>query len=194
MTLKNQLLTDETANLNSSPSIFSHFNVMSQSSSGGITYVCSPCGYDCDKIEHSSPGQCSSCGMPYVDKTSIQFANIDFVEMCKRISSNKSVVLIDVRSAGEFTGENEEVISFGHFEGAININVNELPMRLSELKGKENEEIIIYCSHSHRSPRASYFLTTHGFKNVANVEGGVSIFRERFASNSCLSNIFVPHE
>ena len=31
-------------------------------------YVCPPCGSECDKIEHHSPGVCSHCNMPLVKK------------------------------------------------------------------------------------------------------------------------------
>lgn len=96
-------------------------------------YVCTPCGYACDSIDHKSPGTCASCGMPYVEKTSVQFENITFTEMYNRLKRNKNILLLDVRSPGEFTGSNTSIHTFGHLKNAININVTELPARLGEL-------------------------------------------------------------
>jgi len=55
----------------------------------------------------------------------------------------------------------------------------------------KGQEVIVYCSHSHRSPRASYFLTTHGFKNVKNVSGGVSTLGT--TAPKCLDSYYVKH-
>ena len=157
-------------------------------------YVCTPCGYECDGAEHSGPGQCGSCGMAFVKKSTVHFDNIDFSEMCNRVKANKNIVLLDVRSPGEFSGETRQVPSFGHFKNAINISVDELGNRLDELSRYKDSEVIVYCSHSHRSPRATYLLTNSGFQNVANVSGGVSIMKQEFGDNSCLRDIYVQHE
>lgn len=156
-------------------------------------YVCTPCGYECDLREYNSPGTCTSCGMAYVEKSTIDFDNITFAEMCDRVNKNKDVLILDVRSPGEFSGENTSVPSFGHFKGAVNINVSELPSRLHELDAYKNKEIIVYCSHSHRSPRATYLMKTNGFENVSNVSGGVSILEREFGDNECVSELFVSH-
>lgn len=155
-------------------------------------YVCTPCGYECDLKEYNSPGTCNSCGMAYVEKSTVDFDNITFAEMCDRVKKNKDILLLDVRSPGEFTGETS-MSSFGHFKDAININVSELPARLVELEAYKNKEIIVYCSHSHRSPRATYLMKTNGFKNVSNVSGGVSILEREFGNNECISKLFVSH-
>lgn len=156
-------------------------------------YVCTPCGYACDDQEHSSPGTCSSCGMPFVEKSTIDFDNITFAEMCERVKKNSDILLLDVRSPGEYSGENSSVTSYGHLKGAMNINVSDLPARLTELEAYKNKEVIVYCSHSHRSPRASYMLSTNGFSNVANVLGGVSILSKEFGTNECVTDLYVKH-
>jgi rhodanese-related sulfurtransferase len=131
--------------------------------------------------------------MAFVDKSTVHFKNINFAEMCDRVKNNKNILLLDVRTAGEFTGENKEINSFGHIKNAININVSDLESRLSELEAYKNKEIIVYCSHSHRSPRATYIMTNNGFNNVANVVGGVSILADQFGENACLSELFIKH-
>jgi rhodanese-related sulfurtransferase len=154
-------------------------------------YVCLPCGHECDKEVHSSPGICSSCGMELVKASSIKFKNIDLNEMCDRLKANPQVILLDVRSPGEFNGSSKDVPSFGHFKNAININVQELEKRVNELSRYKNSEVIVYCSRSHRSPVASYFLGKQGFTKVKNMLGGVSTFT--VPNLYCLEKEFVFH-
>jgi rhodanese-related sulfurtransferase len=153
-------------------------------------YVCLPCGLECDHAIYTRAGTCRSCGMELIRKSSIRFKNIGLDEMCRRISANPAIVLLDVRTPGEFDGSTKEVPSFGHFKNAININVRELEARVGELAKYKNSEVIVYCSHSHRSPRASYLLGTQGFTNVKNMSGGVSTFT---ADSDCLKKEFVFH-
>jgi rhodanese-related sulfurtransferase len=152
-------------------------------------YVCTPCGQDCDQTIHDKPGTCHACGMALVEKSSITFKNLSFEEVCERLRANPKAVLLDVRTPGEFDGTARK--SFGHFTNAININVEELSQRMNEIEKYRDQEVIVYCSHSHRSPRASYMLTTSGFKNVENVQGGVSTITQ--AAKDCLADKFVTH-
>ncbi len=155
-------------------------------------YVCLPCGQECDKEIHLGPGKCSSCGMDLVKKSTIHFKDISLEEMCKRIQANRNVVLLDVRTPDEFKGTTKDIPSFGHFKKAININVKDLNQRLNELLKYKTSEVIVYCSHSHRSPRASYLLGTQGFTNVKNMIGGVSTFASPYDAD-CLKKEFVVH-
>ncbi|MEJ1237866.1 rhodanese-like domain-containing protein [Chryseolinea sp. T2] len=154
-------------------------------------YVCSPCGNDCDKRVYDKPGNCSVCGMALIDKATIGYKDIDFEAVCARVKANPKVVLLDVRSPAEFKGTSTDVPTFGHLKNAINVNIDELEARIEELNKFKDQEVIVYCSHSHRSPRASYYLSTHGFKNVKNVSGGVSELAS--AAPACLNQIYVKH-
>lgn len=156
-------------------------------------YVCSPCGYSCDDEIHKGPGTCSHCNMPLVKLSSITFKNIGVEDFCQRISINKEVIILDVRSPEEFAGKSKDVPSFGHFKNAINVSINDLENRLSELTRYKNKEVLVYCSHNHRSPRASYILSTHGFKNVKNMSGGVSTFSD-IKNLPCLKETFIFHK
>lgn len=152
-------------------------------------YVCTPCGLDCDNKVHTKPGACPACGMKLVEKSTVTFKNISFGQVCERLKANPKAVLLDVRTPGEYDGSAKH--SFGHFKNAININVEELQQRIGEIEKYKDQEVIVYCSHSHRSPRASYMLTTKGFKNVVNVQGGVSSMTQ--SEKDCLANNFVSH-
>jgi rhodanese-related sulfurtransferase len=65
-------------------------------------------------------------------------------------------VLLDVRSEFEY--------AIGHLDGAINIPVDDLPRRTSELD--PHASIVVYCLSGHRSEQAGRVLTGAGFDHV----------------------------
>jgi phage shock protein E len=67
--------------------------------------------------------------------------------------------VIDVRSRGEF--------ATGHFAGAINIPLDELPGKLATI-GKKDEPVIVYCASGMRSGSAQRLLQSAGFVSVEN--------------------------
>jgi rhodanese-related sulfurtransferase len=135
-------------------------------------YRCLPCGRDCDNKAWTKPGTCSDCHMELVKSNSITFRNIPPSAICDYISSHPQTILLDVRTPEEFSGTANP--NFGTLKNAINIPIQELPNRLSELDKYKGKEILVFCSHSHRSPRASHLLTQNGFKQVVNMSGGMS--------------------
>lgn len=153
-------------------------------------YVCMPCGGACDKTVYTKSGTCSVCHMELVEKSTLKFKNLSIEEFCERISANTNVVILDVRSEGEFTGSQRN--TFGHFKNAININVSDLKSRLAELKLYKDREVLVYCSHSVRSPRACILLSENGFTNVANMDGGVSTISK--SASACLQNNYLKHK
>lgn len=65
--------------------------------------------------------------------------------------------LVDVRTPQEFAD--------GHIDGAVNIPVQELDRRLTELEPK-NEPIVLYCRSGRRSSDAARMLTEAGYTSV----------------------------
>ena len=139
-------------------------------------YQCIPCGYDCDKTTYGKAGDCEQCKMPLVKTSSITFKSIEPSLICDYIKKHPDVVLLDVRTKEEFEGKADP--NFGTLKNAINIPVQELESKLSSISHLKNKEILVFCSHSHRSPRASYLLTQNGFTNVTNMAGGMSLVTE----------------
>jgi rhodanese-related sulfurtransferase len=133
-------------------------------------YQCLPCGYDCDDAVHTKPGTCEHCNMELVKKSSIVHKTIQPSALCAYIKAHPDVILLDVRSKGEFEGRDQ----YGTLKNAINIPVRELQAKIATISNLKNKEIIVYCSHSHRSPEAAYILTRNGFTNVTNMAGGMS--------------------
>lgn len=68
--------------------------------------------------------------------------------------------LIDVRNAGEFAR--------GHIPGAVNISVDEIRERQSEIPGNN---LLVYCQVGQRGHTASLLLKELGF-NAVNLDGG----------------------
>jgi len=142
-------------------------------------YSCTPCGQSCDKEVYSAKGICSHCHMPLVKTNTINFKTIAPSEICDYISRNPKVILLDVRTKDEFEGRVEPRL--GRLKNAINLPVQELEAKIASLAAYKDKEIIVYCSRSLRSPRASYILSQNGFKKVTNMAGGMSVMRD----NSC---------
>ena len=88
-----------------------------------------------------------------------------------------------------FINTKEFTVKWGT-KNAINIPVQELEKRMNELEKYKDKEIIVYCSHSHRSPRASYMLTQNGFKKVTNMLGGMSVWKDQVKKNDCNERLY----
>jgi rhodanese-related sulfurtransferase/DNA-directed RNA polymerase subunit RPC12/RpoP len=154
-------------------------------------YVCLPCGSPCDTAEYNETGTCSHCNMQLVKKSTIKHTNVEPEDLCSLVSKAgaENVLLLDVRTVPEFEGKAEQ--KFGRLKNAVNIPVQELEQRMNELSDWKNKKIIVYCSHSHRSPRASYILTQKGFKNVFNLQGGMSVWKTRVSDEKCNTDVYI---
>jgi len=114
--------------------------------------------------------------MKLVKKSTVHFKTIQPSEICDYIKSHPNIVLLDVRTKEEFEGSSNP--NFGSLKNAINLPIQVLEEKITTLDKYKDKEIIVYCSHSHRSPRASYILTQHGFSNVTNLAGGMSEMKD----------------
>jgi len=147
---------------------------------GTEQYGCLPCGRDCDNTEYKEPGACPHCHMKLVKKSGIVFKTIQPSEICEYIFQHPGVVLLDVRTKEEFEGKANP--NFGTLKNAINIPIQELEEQLGNISYLKEKEIIVFCSHSHRSPQASYLLNMNGFTKVTNMAGGMSVMKD----SSCI--------
>lgn len=94
---------------------------------------------------------------------------ISVEEVAKRLRDDPAFVLLDVREADELATVN--------VRGARWIPMREIPQRLSELD--RNAPIAVMCHHGGRSERVAGFLIAQGFKDVANVDGGIDAYARR---------------
>jgi rhodanese-related sulfurtransferase len=168
-----------------------HAEKMTSAIQSDSIYVCMPCGSSCDNVVCKKPGICSHCNMKLVSKTTVKFNKIEPASLCNFITEKgkKNVMLLDVRTAEEFSGKAKD--KFGKLVGAVNIPVQDLEKRIAELAKYKNKEIVVYCSHSHRSPRASYLLMQNGFTKVTNMQFGMSEWQRKAKSNICNDKLYV---
>ncbi len=110
--------------------------------------------------------------MKLVETSTVTFGSVPPSAICGFIRQNPGAVLLDVRTKAEFEGK--AAPNFGTLKGAINIPLQELESKLASISHLKNKPVLVFCSHSHRSPRASYLLTQNGFTNVINMDGGMS--------------------
>jgi rhodanese-related sulfurtransferase len=115
--------------------------------------------------------------MDLVEKSTVHFKTIEPPMLCQYIAGHPNVVLLDVRTKEEFEGKADP--NYGTLKNAINVPVQELEKNISTLAPYKDKEIIVYCSHSHRSPHACYILTQNGFSNVTNMAGGMSVMKDK---------------
>ncbi|MDN7026186.1 rhodanese-like domain-containing protein [Methanoculleus sp. FWC-SCC1] len=79
-------------------------------------------------------------------------------------SGNASVVLIDVRTPGEY--------SAGHLDGAVNIDSVSFADRMGDLD--TNATYLLYCQGGVRSADVRSQMTEAGYPAVYDIEGGIA--------------------
>jgi len=92
--------------------------------------------------------------------------NITTDKASELITSDSNIVLLDVRTPEEFSGE------LGHLKNAILIPVQELEARIGEMDQYKEKKILAYCRTGRRSLTATKILRDHGF-DATNVQGGM---------------------
>ena len=97
--------------------------------------------------------------------------NISVNDFKKEMKATKSIVILDVRMQDELTGP------LGKIDGSINIPLQELEKRISELNKYKNRELYIISRSGIPSKLAAEMLRDHGFKAV-NVVGGMMAYRQ----------------
>ncbi|HER26904.1 MAG TPA: rhodanese-like domain-containing protein, partial [Rhodospirillales bacterium] len=92
-------------------------------------------------------------------------------EVHEMIQNGTDILIIDVRSESEFTG------NLGHISGALNLEAADLKNRLAGGDGQFNElkgeTVLVTCRTENRSPRVAKILTKAGFTNVCVLKGGM---------------------
>ncbi|HEV2109720.1 MAG TPA: rhodanese-like domain-containing protein [Gammaproteobacteria bacterium] len=77
-------------------------------------------------------------------------------------------VLLDVREPWEYAQV--------HVEGSLHIPMGQIPDRLAELNSAHN--YVVMCHHGGRSQQVAAYLDSRGFRQVANLTGGIDAWAE----------------
>jgi UPF0176 protein len=98
----------------------------------------------------------------------------------------KGATVVDMRNHYES--------EIGKFKGAICPDVEtfkeELPEVKKMLKGKEDEQILLYCTGGIRCEKTSAYLKHHGFQDVNQLHGGIIDYARQLDSDESLNNNF----
>ena len=117
---------------------------------------------------------------------------IYFKEACDLIAKTPDLLLLDVRSPGEYADTSRFIGSrIGRLKGAINISVDSVEKHYNELLPYKGKTILVYCSHSFRSRRVSKLLADSGFAKVYSLNGGMTeVDREPDAAFPCKASLY----
>ena len=83
-----------------------------------------------------------------------------------KLQSDTNLVLLDVRTEGEFNGP------LGRLDGAILIPLGDLETRIAELEEYKDKDIVVYCRSGIRSRSGTRLLLKNGY-NAVNLLGGI---------------------
>lgn len=87
-------------------------------------------------------------------------------EFDKKISSEKNIQLIDVRTPEEYQQ--------GHIKNAKNINIYDPNFEKDIQKLDKSKPVYIYCRSGNRSRSAAQVLSSNGFKTIYDLQGGIT--------------------
>ncbi len=95
------------------------------------------------------------------------FNNISVAELQAMLAKG-GVRLVDVRTDAE--------TARGYINGAMKLPLHLLPMRLQELD--RSAPVVFYCQMGGRSAQAAGFAAAQGFKEVYNLQGGITAWAQ----------------
>jgi rhodanese-related sulfurtransferase len=94
--------------------------------------------------------------------------NVSGTEAAKLIRETKDLIVLDVRSKGEY--------ATGHINGSKLMPVSELSSRISELEKFRGKPILVHCASGGRSPKAVTILLKNKFGPIYHMNHGLASF------------------
>jgi uncharacterized membrane protein YdjX (TVP38/TMEM64 family) len=93
---------------------------------------------------------------------------MDVENVKQKLDTGEDVLLLDVRSAEDYVGEQ------GHVKGSLLIPLEELNSRLSEIENFQEKTVMTICRTDRRSAKAALILAKNGFADVHVVKQGMT--------------------
>jgi len=91
--------------------------------------------------------------------------NVSGEEAVKLISENKDLIILDVRTKGEYQS--------GHIKGSILMPVGDIASRITELEKFRGKPILVHCASGGRSPKAVNVLLKNKFSPIYHMNHGL---------------------
>jgi len=95
--------------------------------------------------------------------------SITMQEFKEKLKNDKDLIVLDVRTEQELSGP------LGKIDNVINIPVQDLERRISELKEYKDKEFAVICRSGNRSVLGTEIMLKNGF-NAKNVLGGMKAY------------------
>lgn len=92
---------------------------------------------------------------------------ISSADLKRRLERHNDISVLDVRPSKDYHGE------LGHITGSLNIPIDELPKRLSELESHRDRPLAVICRTNRMSGKAVQWLRETGFKQALLVDDGM---------------------
>jgi rhodanese-related sulfurtransferase len=99
------------------------------------------------------------------------FKNLNAQDFESRLQQKDKGILLDVREKFEYEG--------GHIPNSLNIPLSQIKGRLNEIP--KNRDVLLYCRSGMRSKQAGRILSKHGYKQLFNLQGGISSWKGKIA-------------
>ena len=90
---------------------------------------------------------------------------IDVESASRLLTEDESVLLLDVRDLAEYDTV--------HLPNSLLIPTSEFMEKIQQLKGKENQRILVICHHGVRSQGAATWMRANGFEQAQSISGGI---------------------
>ncbi len=103
------------------------------------------------------------CGVPAIE--GLEVPEVAAAEVRDALDRGDEFLLLDVREPDE--------VATAQIEGSRGLPLGELEARMDELASWRQRRIVVHCHTGARSARACQALRAAGFRNVANLAGGI---------------------
>jgi rhodanese-related sulfurtransferase len=97
--------------------------------------------------------------------------HISAEEVNQAIANNSDIVLLDVRTPGEYQKEK--------IAGSINIPVDEVAAKVESMLPDKSKTIYVYCLSGARSDIATDLMTQLGYTKVFSMTSGLLMWRSK---------------
>ncbi len=103
------------------------------------------------------------CGVPAIE--GLEVPEVAAAEVRDALDRGDEFLLLDVREPDE--------VATARIEGSRGLPLGELEARMDELASWRQRRVVVHCHTGARSARACQALRAAGFRNVANLAGGI---------------------